>query len=151
MKTCCFIGHNIVKEPETILNRLTVAIETQIRNGADVFLFGSRSRFNDLCYLAVSELKEKYPRIKRVFVRAEYENIDKSYTDYLLESFERTYFAESARGAGRLCYVKRNEEMIAKSDVCIFYRDESVLPHASGTNIAFLYAVKKHKTVINVF
>lgn len=151
MKTCCFIGHNIVKEPETILNRLTVAIETQIRNGVDVFLFGSRSRFNDLCYLAVSELKEKYPCIERVFVRAEYENIDKSYTDYLLESFERTYFAESARGAGRLCYVKRNEEMIAKSDVCIFYRDESVLPRASGTNIAFLYAVKKHKTVINVF
>lgn len=114
-------------------------------------MFGSRSRFNDLCYLAVSELKEKYPHIKRVFVRAEYENIDKSYTDYLLESFERTYFAERARGAGRLCYVKRNEEMIAKSEVCIFYRGESALPRASGTDIAFRYALKKRKTVINVF
>lgn len=151
MKTCCFIGHKIVKDPETIFNRLTVAIETQIRNGVNVFLFGSRSRFNDLCYLTVSELKEKYPSIERVFVRAEYENIDESYTDYLLKSYEKTYFSESARGAGRLCYVKRNEEMIAKSDICIFYRDESVLPRASGTDIAFRYALKKRKTVINVF
>ena len=56
------------------------------------FLFGSKSRFDDLCYEAVTELKKKYVHIQRIYVRAEFPYIDESYKSYLLKGYEETYY-----------------------------------------------------------
>ena len=116
----------------------------------DTFLFGSKSRFNSLCHELVTEIKEKYPHIKRIYVRAEYLNIDESYKNYLLESYEDTYFSEKIIGAGKASYVERNCEMINKSRFCIFYYDEQNAPttRKSGTKIALDYAIKQKKEII---
>ena len=68
-KTCCFFGHRKIDETEELKNNLFEIIEALIVNEkVDIFLFGSKSQFDDLCHKTVTELKEKYPHIKRVYV-----------------------------------------------------------------------------------
>ena len=149
--TCCFIGHRTINETEELKLKLVEIIEKLIVDeNIDTFLFGSKSRFNSLCHELVTEIKEKYPHIKRIYVRAEYLNIDESYKNYLLESYEDTYFSEKIIGAGKASYVERNCEMINKSRFCIFYYDEQNAPttRKSGTKIALDYAIKQKKEII---
>ena len=129
------------------------------------FLFGSKSDFDSLCLDIVSEIKEKYPHIKRIYVRSSYANIDEGYINYLLEFYEGTYFPENIRGSGKASYVERNQEMINKSKYCVVYYDENYLPPRrkksrrdltdyqpeSGTKLAYDYAVKMKSQIINVF
>ena len=127
--TCCFIGHRTINETEELKLMLCDIIEKLIvENSVDTFLFGSKSRFNSLCHELVTEIKEKYPHIKRVYVRAEYPDINEHYKNYLLESYEDTYYPEKIMNSGRAVYVERNYEMIDKSHFCIVYYDEQNAP-----------------------
>ena len=150
---CCVFGHRTVKKTERLYLRLRGVAEGLILNeGVDTFLFGSKSEFNDICHAVVTEMKQKYPHVKRVYVRAEYPDINDSYEEYLLEDYEQTYYPEKIRGAGRSVYVERNCEMIDNSRWCIVYFNEDDLPpnRKSGTQRAFSYAVKKGRNIINV-
>ena len=149
--TCCFIGHREINVTDELKEKLRVVIECLIVDeNIDTFLFGSKSQFDNLCYDIVTEIKKKYPHIKRIFVRAEYPYIDESYEAYLLESYEDTYFPKSLLGAGKASYVKRNCEMIDNSRFCIVYYKEDYTPKSrkSGTKIALTYAEKKKKNII---
>ena len=151
--TCCFFGHRKINETEELKSKLIEIIEKLIVDEkVDTFLFGSKSRFNSLCLELVTEIKEKYPHIKRIYVRAEYPYINEQYTNYLLESYEETYYPEHIRSSGRAAYVERNYEMINKSEFCIVYYDEPNAPttRKSGTEIALDYAIKKGKEIINL-
>ena len=134
---------------KTIKNEV---IDLITKKGVTRFLFGSKSEFDNLCHEAVSELKEKYPHVKRIYVRAEYPFINESYTAYLLKSYDETYYPEKLHGAGKAAYVERNYEMIDKSKFCIVYYDEPNAPttRKSGTKIALDYAIKKGKQIINI-
>jgi len=150
--TCCFIGHKEIDETQELKAKLCKEIESLIEDeGVDTFLFGSKSRFDSLCLELVTQLKEKHPHIKRVYVRAEHPVIDDSYKAYLLRSYEDTYYPEKIVGAGKASYVERNHEMIDKSRFCVFFYDSaSVATRKSGTEIALAYAKKKKKIIINV-
>ena len=165
-KTCCFFGHRKLDETEELKNKLSEIIENLIVNEkVDTFFFGSKSQFDNLCHKIVTELKEKYPHIKRIYVRSAFQHIPDWYEDSLLQHYEDTYFPEHIENAGRASYVKRNQEMINKSDFCIVYYDENYAPPRrknskrdltdyqpkSGTKIAYDYAVKKKKEIINVY
>lgn len=121
---------------ERIIHRLIVC------EGVDTFLFGSKSRFNELCYELVTVAKESYPYIKRVYVRAAHPVISEEYRAYLLQNYEDTYYPERVRGAGRAAYVQRNCAMIDSSLFCIVYYDECRAPatRRSGTALALAYA-----------
>ena len=150
-QVCSIFGHRKIKETRELRSQLYTCMEDLILNkGVDTFLFGSKSRFNDLCYEIVSELKEKHPNIKRVYVRAEFPEISDSYHAYLLERYEDTYFPEKLLHAGKAVYVERNFEMIRKSRYCLVYYDESVAPtkRKSGTKIALSYAKTQEKTIL---
>ena len=149
--TACFFGHRKINETEELKERLIEIIEKLIvEKQVDTFLFGSKSRFNSLCQETVTEIKEKYPHIKRIYVRAEYPDINEHYKNYLLESYEDTYYPEKMLNSGRAAYVERNYEMIDKSHYCIVYYDESNAPttRKSGTKIAIDYAMKRGKQII---
>ena len=151
--TCCFIGHRKINETEELKQKLTEVIENLIVNeNIDTFLFGCKSEFNDLCWDAVTELKKKYPNIKRIFVRAEYPYINDDYRDYLLQFYEDTYYPEKVLNSGKASYVKRNIEMIDNSKFCVVYFDKNYSPNnrKSGTKIAYEYAVEKRKDIKNV-
>ena len=149
--TCCFFGHRTINETKELKSKRYVIIEKLIVDeNVDTFLFGSKSRFNSLCLELVTKIKEKYPYIRRIYVRAEYPDINERYTNYLLESYEDTYYPEHIIGSGRAAYVERNYEMIDKSHYCIVYYDEENAPSTrkSGTKIALDYAIRKQKHII---
>lgn len=151
--TCCFFGHRTINETEKLKSNLNEIIEKLIVDeNVDTFLFGSKSRFNDLCLDLVTKTKEKYPHIKRIYVRAEYPYISEHYKNYLLESYEETYFPKKIISSGRAVYIERNCEMINKSRFCVVYFDEQNMPfnRKSGTGIAFDYAVKNGKRIIKL-
>lgn len=125
-KTCCFFGHRKIVISEHLIESLRNEIEKIIcENKVNMFLFGSRSEFDELCHKVVSELKEKYSDIVRIYVRAEYPYIDDEYRNYLLKDYEDTYFPEKIIRAGKASYIERNYAMIEKSKYCIVYYDEN--------------------------
>lgn len=166
LHTCCFFGHRKVRNVAAVKTRVYEEVENFIVNkSVDIFLLGSKSEFNDICHEVVTTLKEKYPYIKRIYVRAEFEYIDNSYKNYLLESYEDTYYPKHIENSGRASYVERNQEMVNKSNYCIVYYDENYVPPRrrnsrrdlvdyqpkSGTKIAYNFAVKKKREIINLY
>ena len=164
--SCCFFGHRKIDESPELVEKLTKAIENLITDkNVYIFYFGSKSEFDSLCLKVITDLKEIYSHIKRVYVRSAYPDINESYENYLLESYEDTYYPEKIRGAGKASYVERNQEMINKSYFCVVYYDESYTPQERknnrkaivdyqpkiGTKIAYDYAVKKKRKIINIF
>ena len=150
----CFIGHRSIQKKEDLKSSLKQTILDLIHKGATTFLFGSKSEFDDLAWETVTELKTTYSFIKRVYVRSANQNISTSYEKYLLESYEETYFPPKLEKAGKYSYVERNYEMIDNSMYCIFYYNENYIPQSkrtSGTKIAYKYAIRKKKQIINLY
>ena len=162
----CFIGHKTIEKTNALISSLKETVVTLINAGVTTFLFGSRSDFDDLSWEIVTELKEEYPQIKRVYVRSAYPYIDKAYEEYLLQFYEETYFPPQIENAGKYSYIERNYEMIDKSTYCVFYYNENYIPplkrptkhnivlpsrRNSGTKIAYEYAAKKKKEIINLY
>ena len=153
-KTCCVFGHRTVDVSEVLKEKIYEIAEKLVREkGIDTFLFGSGSRFDCLCLEAVTLLKEKYPHIKRIYVRAEFFCISDKYREYLLESYDDTYYPEEIKGAGKAVYVKRNQVLINNSIICLVYYNENYFPSTrkSGTRLAYDYAIKHKKEIENVF
>jgi len=165
-KACCFFGHRKIDKTPELIERITREIEILItEKTVSIFYFGSKSQFDDLCHKVVTKLKEKYPHIKRVYVRSAFQHIPDWYEDSLLQRYEDTYFPEYMENAGRASYVERNQEMINNSDFCIVYYDENYAPPRrrnskrdlfdyqpkSGTAVAYSYALKRGKNIINMF
>jgi len=149
-----FVGHRRIEETEELKNKLKNTLERLIKDEhADTFYFGSRSDFNSICYNAITELKERYPQIRRIYVRAEYEYAYQSYIDSLLSRYEETFFPKQVHGAGQASYIKRNQIMVDFCDVFVTYCDKNYLPKngKSGTMAAVDYAKKKGKRVVNLF
>ena len=159
-KTCCFIGHRKINETDKLKAVLySVVNDLIVRKDVCTFLFGSKSRFDELCYSVVTKLKEKHTHINRVYVRAEYPHINEEYHSYLSEKYEDTYYPEHIINAGKVAYIERNYEMINRSEYCICCYDENYTPPRSrdnrqpksGTKTAYEYAVRHCGHVINVF
>ena len=162
-KSCCFFGHRKIEYTKELENKIYENAENLILNeNVTTFYFGSNSEFNSLCHNIITALKQKYPDIKRIYVRAGFPYIDNSYKNYLSDYYEDTYLPEKAINAGKASYVIRNQEMIDKSDFCIIYYKEDYLPPMrrnsrrdlfayqpkSGTRTAYEYAKKKDKIII---
>lgn len=162
----CFIGHRTIENAELVKKQITGTVSQLISNGADTFLFGCKSQFNSICWEIVTDFQNRYKNLKRIYVRANYPIIPKGYKDYILESYEETYFPKGLERAGRSSYIERNQKIIDASDICVFYynsgyklspkKQKSFLSlsdreRKSGTAIAFAYATQKKKTIINLY
>lgn len=158
----CFIGHRKIMVTQSLTDRLTALVSDLIKSGVQNFIFGSHSRFNDLCYEIVSKLQKQYPFIKRIHYCLAYENYASAGINNL---YEHEIDCESAINAGKNAYIVRNQMMIDDSDLCVFYYDENYLPSKqgnsktnfvshqprSGTAVAFCYSASKNKININLF
>ena len=162
----CFIGHRTIEKTKEFISSLEETIIGLIKRGCTIFLFGSKSEFNDLSWEIVTKLKESYPFIKRIYVRSAYQHINKSYEEYLLKSYEETYFPTKLERAGKYSYVERNFEMIDNCSCCVFYYNEKYVPlikpktksnklvtvkRISGTKVAYEYAKKRKREIINLY
>lgn len=178
IKSCCFIGHRNI----TITNDLKQKLKNFIRylivvHNVTIFLFGSRSKFDELCHIIVSTLKEEYPNIKRIAYTCKsetcllenerhnnkqiYYQLKQEYNPLLEVDEEKEY--KTKYTSGKASYIERNQEMINDSDYCIFFYDDNYLPEIrkyskhsigyyqpkSGTELAYTYAKQKKKNIIN--
>ena len=177
--SCCFIGHRKVNCSEDLRQKVSEIVESLfVKNNVTRFLFGSRSEFNTLCLDIVSELKKKHPTIIRIdystghelaMLETDRKSWEKIFSLIPTKDSKRLYVVEeiihkTRYDSGRASYVERNQEMIDDSDYCIFYYDQNYLPPPrrlkgamttyqtkSGTRIAYEYAKRKKKHIINVF
>ena len=179
IKTCSFFGHRTIEITEDLKQKVKEIIEDLIVNHSVLtFLFGSRSDFDYLCHLVVTELKEKYPNIIRkcytcrsetCTLESERAHWEEIYSHFRKEKVtllgvEEEIEHKSKYTSGRASYVDRNHAMINDSDYCIFYYDENYQPEMrkqskrsisyyqpkSGTALAYTYAKQKKKEIINI-
>lgn len=147
-KTCSFFGHRKIGYNEKVKEKVKKIVENLIVYcGVRVFLFGSRSEFDGLCHLVVTQLKEKYQEIKRIaytckgetcILESEKNAWGKIYSrlhkpDVVLLGVEEEFNHKTKYTAGRASYVERNQAMVNDSAYCVFYYDENYLP--KGRNI----------------
>lgn len=156
--TCCIIGHrkfNVKEYKEKLISTFEWLITMK---NVGIFLFGSKSEFNHECYQIIRELKRKYPHIKLIYVRAENRYLSNELEASLSFYYDETYYSYYAEDGGKYSYILRNEEMIDRSDYCVFYYNKGyleerkgVIKTKSGTEMAYNYAKKLRKEVINVY
>lgn len=159
----CFIGHRTVTAPGQIKLRLETIVLELIAAGADTFLFGSRSEFDQIAWEVVTQLQKQYPYLQRVAHNAPHETVFLSRAEsqryeqiYYQQAGRRVYFpdyeqavnAQHLRNATKNVYLARNQMMIDDSDVGIFYYDYRP---RGGAAAAFAYAKQKKKKIINLY
>ena len=178
-KTCSFFGQRKIQYTDELRKKITQTVEDLIVNqGVQNFLFGSRSAFDEVCHLVVTQLKEKYQNLQRIaytcksetcVLDGEKEKWEKIYARFQKQNVyllvvEKEVEHKTKYTAGRASYVERNQAMVNDSDYCIFYYDENYQPEKktcgkkggeyyqpkSGTALAYVYARQKKKVVINL-
>ena len=159
VKMCSFLGHRSIVATTELKTRLREIIKYLIEEqGIQYFLFGSASEFDELCLRTLSELKALYPKIVRVYVRANERYLTEERKQELLKIYDDTIMPPDVENAGRASYVKRNQAMIDASAYCIFYYNANyqLVSKKSGTKIAFDYAKQRKRngkdiTIINLY
>ena len=178
-KVCSFFGHRKIEITEELKQKVKDIIEDLIvKENVLTFLFGSRSDFDYLCHLVVTELKEKYSGIKRIVYTCQSENCTleserQKWEDFYSKLYKREvhllaveeeFEHKTKYTSGKASYVERNQAMINDSDYCVFYYDKNYLPEKrkwsksslgyyqpkSGTKLAYDYAIQKKKKIVNV-
>lgn len=149
-KICSFFGHSEISITDDLKMRVRNKIENMIvKDNYGIFYFGGFSMFDELCYKIVSELKNKYPHLKRVFCLADPRHInvlkrpkwlrEEEYEEYIYIDLKFDWYYT------RIYY--RNVEMINESDFVIFYFTNT---KNSGAYKAYKYAIKKKKHCLNI-
>ena len=165
---CSFFGHRKIEITDRVKQKVKKCVENLIvAENVKIFLFGSKSNFNDLCHLIVTELKKEYPDIKRIYYtcksesctleedREEKEKIYSSLTNQNIRllGFEEEFEHKTKNCAGKASYIERNKAMIDDSVFCVFYYDSNYKPPTntnSGTELAYKYAKNNSKKIINI-
>lgn len=168
-KTCSLFGHRKIEKTEELKNRLqNVIINLIEKENVRIFLIGSKSDFNLLCHAVVTKLKKTYPQIQRRAYTCQSETCtlekERTYWEEIYSRFEKRPVTllgveeeiehKTKYDAGKASCVERNQAMINDSDFCVFYYNKNyVTPKKtnSGTKIAYEYAIRKKKKVINLF
>lgn len=167
MKACSFFGHRDTPQTDELKAKVRETVERLIvEEDVDTFLFGSRSNFDELCHIVVTELKEKYPYIRRIAYLCKHEagclvgagmklkqQIKKlTGRDVYVREFEDVKKSDRVNSAGRACYVERNYWMIGDSDFAIISIKKNYLlsKSISGTILVYKYALKKNVIILEV-
>ncbi len=178
-KSCSFFGHRNVILSDVQKSKLQSIIEHLIVDeNICIFLFGSNSSFNNICYEIVTKLKEKYPYLKRIaytcksegcILESDRDRWDKICTKYIknendLFFVEEEYEFKNKYISGKAGYIERNKEMVDNSEFTIIYYNKNYLPKLrkrskgdicyyqpqSGTKVIYDYLVSKEKRFLNV-
>lgn len=167
MKACSFFGHRNTPQTDELKSKIRETVERLIvEQGVDTFLFGSRSKFDELCHIVVTELKEKYPHIRRIAYRCKHETAclvwagaslrqkikDLTGRDEYVAEYEEIKKSSRVDFAGRACYVERNQWMIDESDFAILYCKTNKQYEQSGAYLAYRYLIhRKNVRFQNLF
>ena len=149
-KICSFFGHRKIENGQALREQVIGLVESLIEKGFTVFLFGGFGEFDELCYQAVSAIKERYPTIKRVYCVSDERHLRESKRPKYLraEDYEEFVYYPPSFDYWYTRIYYRNCEMITRSDYVIFYAEDR---EESGAYKALKFAVKNKKEYINLF
>ncbi len=117
-KACCFIGRSCILSKKEFRPQICAVVESLIvESKVDTFIFTGANPFVRLCCDVVTQMKEKYPYIKKNF------------------------YLSKKRSTDRYC------SMIDRSRFCVIYCNEENEPAArrSAAGFAKCYAAAKKK------
>ena len=150
LSTCSIFGHSKIKITKELEEKLTATFGNLIKQGCKYFYFGGFGEFDELCHKVVSELKDKYPHIQRIYCLSDPRHLQRNkrpkwlrnedYEEFIYLDLEFDWWYQ------RIYY--RNCAMIDRSDIIIFYVEER---EQSGAYKAYKYAKKKKKNIINLY
>lgn len=161
MKSCSFFGHRDTPQTEELKQKVKESVERLIvEEGVDTFLFGSRGKFDELCHIVVTELKEKYPHIRRIAYLCKHESgclvgagtsLKQKIKDLTgcakyVGEYEEIKKSDRVNSARRACYAERNYWMINDSDYSIMFLH--LERQNGGTKVAYDYARKTNVRVL---
>lgn len=176
--TCCIIGHRKIQQSDELIKKIknafiTLIINYEIKN----FLLGSRSEFSTLCHSILDELKQTYTDIKCVACTCRCETFVSVKSKKILQDIYCKIYGTKTKllimddeiifknkyTAGKSSYIERNYQMIDSSSFCIFYYNKNYIPSIinnnskiirsskSGTKLAYQYAFRNNKNIINLY
>ena len=165
MKACSFFGHRDTEQTEELKQKVRETVERLIvEEGVDTFLFGSRSKFDELCHMVVTELKEKYPHIQRIAYLCKHESgclagegkdeqhriKELTRRDVYVREFEDIKRSDRVNSAGRVSYVERNQWMVDESDITFIHIDKGycIKNKNSGTALIYRYAKSRKRIIV---
>lgn len=165
MKACSFFGHRDTPQTEELKQKVRETVERLIvEERVDTFLSGSRSNFDELCYIVVTELKEKYPHIQRIAYLCKHESgclagegkdeqrriKELTGRDVYVREFEDIKKSDRVNSAGRAAYVERNYWMINDSNFVVVHLEEGRNDGKSGSRLAYKYSLRQKKSMLTV-
>lgn len=138
--TVTFCGHGKYNYGEEVRKRLSDEVEKLISEGADTFYLGGYGQFDGLAAGVLTELKEKYPHIKRILV------IPYLNRDYYMRNYDESLYPPLENVPYKFCISKRNEWMVKKSDILLCY----IRFTFGGAYKTFEIAKRAKKKIINL-
>lgn len=146
----CF-GHWDTEDSEELRSKIRNQFEDWIVNHkVGIFFFGGFGNFDYFCHEVITQLKVKYPFIKRIFCLADERHlrINKRPSYLKDEDYEEfVYLSISYPGWYKRIYF-RNCEMINQSDYILFCVEER---EGSGAYKTYKHALKMKKEIVNIF
>lgn len=150
-KFCSVFGHRKIDITVELKKELFSVFKHLIEDeNVSCFLFGGLGEFDELCHTVVTELKKKYPKIRRIFCSPDprFQEERKRPNWLKKEDFEEIVFLDLKFDYWYTRIFFRNCEMINLSDFVVFFVKTK---ENSGAFKALCYAEKKKKNIINVF
>ena len=146
---CSFFGHKEFKITTELRKKLKEKLSYLIKmKSVSLFYFGGFGNFDDLCWQIVTELKETFPFIKRIFCLSDprHQRVTKRPKWLKDEDFEDFIYLDLKFDYWYSRIYFRNCEMIDRSDYVIFYVTNT---QNGGAFKAMQYALKKKKEIVN--
>lgn len=136
--TVTFCGHRELDDPGIIRRWLEETVERLIGEGADRFLLGGYGPFDAMAASVVFQAKQKHPAARSILVLP--------YLDRKVDAslYDSTLYPPLEAVPQRFAIVKRNEYMVAQSNVIVAY----VLYSWGGAAATLRYAEKQQKRII---
>ena len=151
MERCCSVfGHKKIIITNKLKERLKILFEYLIVfQNVTIFYFGGFGDFDELCWQIVSQLKQKYNNISRIYCLSDpkYLRISKR-PDWLKnEDYEQVIYLGLKYDYWYTRIYFRNCEIIDRSDYIVLFVDHT---ENSGAFKAMKYALQKKKVVFNI-
>ena len=151
----CFIGHRNIYE--NIREKLKVAVENEIRNGADFFTMGTHGDFDRMALSVCRELRKTYKNIIIEVVITSFKSIepiidhDEIFGDekyYPYADVQTTMYNIEEEHYKRQI-IASNKQMVDSCDTLICYVNKKHNP--SGAKTAMNYAKRRGLNIINLY
>ena len=137
-----FFGHSSFYDNKITVCNVVDILEKKINNKDVEFYLGNYGSFDTFAYNVAKEYQSRNTNAKLVFITP-YLNNERC--NEFSKKCDSSVYPEIEKIPLKYAIIERNKWVVRKSDLIIFY-----YKFLGGTAIAYDYAIKKRKTIINL-